>query len=87
MVRTITLRFTGACATCGTALPAGARARWTGRGRVHGLTCHGDAPMPVRYAAGPPKGIGYNWPNAPVRGMCEDAPCCGCCGPEGAGAM
>jgi len=40
MVRTITTKFDGFCADCSAPIPAGTRARWTGRGRVFGLTCH-----------------------------------------------
>jgi hypothetical protein len=88
MVRTITMKFAGNCADCSAPLPAGSRARWTGRGRVFGLTCHAPAaakPAPewdeegIRWVPG--RGAVQS------NGMCEDAPCCGCCGPEGAGAM
>ncbi len=40
MVRTITTKFDGFCADCSAPIPAGTRARWTGRGRVFGLSCH-----------------------------------------------
>jgi len=40
--KTITLKYAGKCADCGAALPVGTRARWYGRGRVYGLTCHED---------------------------------------------
>jgi hypothetical protein len=40
--KTITLKFAGKCADCGAVLPVGTTARWYGRGRVYGLTCHED---------------------------------------------
>ena len=40
MARTITLKFPGTCADCGTKLAAGELARWYGRGRVYGIGCH-----------------------------------------------
>jgi len=86
MVRTITMKFAGTCKACGAHLPTGARARWTGRGRVFGLTCHAPAGAKpdvddagIRWVAG--RGA------VQANGMCEDAPACGCCGPEGMGAM
>lgn len=47
----ITLRFDAVCAdrSCGALIPAGAVARWYGRGRVYGRGCHdADAPEDVR---------------------------------------
>ncbi len=38
--RTITLRYAATCRDCGTGLPAGAEARYYGKGRVFGLDCH-----------------------------------------------
>jgi hypothetical protein len=75
MARTITLKFPGTCRDCGTRLAAGDPARWYGRGRIYGIGCHarlGDDD-------------GLHWDSrrgGAVRGdgMCEDAPCCGCCG-------
>jgi len=70
MAATITLRFAATCRDCGAELPAGSRARFYGRGRVYGTTCHANAgensPRASRYPSRP-------------RGRCEDAPCCGCC--------
>lgn len=40
MAKTITLKYAGRCADCGTRLPVGTRAKWYGRGRVYGLDCH-----------------------------------------------
>ena len=40
--RRITLKFPGICADCGTDLPMGSTARWYGRGRVYGLSCHAE---------------------------------------------
>ena len=84
MVRTITMKFAGTCKACATPLPAGTRARWTGRGKVFGLRCHAQA-ADVVYGID-----GLRWERGravQANGMCEDAPCCGCCGPEGMGAM
>jgi len=76
MVKTITLKYSGYCAECSTPLPKGTRARWFGRGRVSGLTCH------AMYGA--EATANWNkWVNGravQANGMCEDAPCCGCCG-------
>ena len=41
--KTITLKFAGKCADCGAVLPVGTTARWYGRGRVYGLTCHEES--------------------------------------------
>ena len=41
--KTITLKFAGKCVDCGAVLPVGTTARWYGRGRVYGLTCHEDS--------------------------------------------
>lgn len=38
--RFITLKFAGRCADCGATLVVGTKAKWYGRGRVYGLTCH-----------------------------------------------
>ena len=76
MARTITLKFPGTCRDCGTKLAVGELARWYGRGRIYGIGCH---PKPGEAADG------LHWDSrrgGAVRGdgMCEDAPCCGCCG-------
>ena len=80
MARTITLKFPGTCRDCGSALAIGALARWYGRGRVYGVGSH-DKPVIVVNDGD------VHWDarrGAAVRGngMCEDAPCCGCCGPN-----
>ena len=36
----ITLKYPGTCKDCGADLPKGTTAKWYGRGRVYGLTCH-----------------------------------------------
>ena len=36
----ITVKYEGTCAECGSALPAGAEARYYGRGILYGTTCH-----------------------------------------------
>lgn len=41
--RGITLKFDGVCADCGAFLAKGTTARWYGRGRIYGYTCHTDA--------------------------------------------
>lgn len=71
--RAITLRYAATCRDCGAALEVGAKARWYGRGRVYGIGCHGDSRLRQDEGAAA----------APRRqsGPCEDAPCCGCCGP------
>ena len=81
MAKTITLKFPGKCADCGAALQVGERARWYGRGKVYGTTCH---PQAARGSSGG-KRVWYGGARVPASqtatGMCEDAPCCGCCGP------
>ena len=84
MAATITLRFAATCRDCGADLPAGTVARFYGRGRVYGTTCHANSERPVAFGS-----TGENAPRyartrsnayAPrPRGRCEDAPCCGCC--------
>jgi hypothetical protein len=105
MARFITLKFPGKCADCGAALPVGTKARWYGRGKVYGTTCHEqrtrasrkpwDARAAELQAAGAdPEWAAERavdearggklvwWGGQQVRGThCEDAPCCGCCGP------
>ncbi len=76
--KVITLRFPGTCKDCGAALPVGSRARWYGRGRVYGTECHGDS---RRAAAKLEAGQAEQVYRSGYRGPCEDAPCCGCCGP------
>jgi hypothetical protein len=78
MVKTITLKFAGTCKACGASLPVGAKARWTGRGRVFGLSCHSAD-------AAATDDIGLRWERGravQANGLCEDAPACGCCGQE-----
>ena len=82
MARTITLKFPGTCRDCGSGLAVGALARWYGRGRVYGIGCHAKPGE-----AGEADGGGLRWDarrGVAVRGdgMCEDAPCCGCCRPN-----
>lgn len=75
-MRTIRLRYAATCADCGAALPVGAQAKLYGRGKVYGTTCHAK---PAR-ASGGGKMVWVGGER--VRGSrCEDAPCCGCCGP------
>jgi len=50
----ITLRRADTCRDCGAELPAGSRARYYGRGRIYGTTCHeqGDEVIEHRRANG-----------------------------------
>lgn len=84
MARTITLRFPATCADCGAALEVGATARWYGRGKVYGTTCHADT-RSDNFGRRRPRAQGQKlvwWGGKQVPGTrCEDAPCCGCCGP------
>lgn len=76
MAKTITLRYSGVCADkkCGAVLNVGDQGRWYGRGRVYGLDCHDKSDNgDLRWVVG--RGAVQG------NGMCEDAPCCGCCGP------
>ena len=85
MAKTITLKFPGVCADdqCGASLAVGDKGRWYGRGRVYGIGCHdkvvANASVDLQWVVG--RGAVQG------NGMCEDAPACGCCGPEGLGAM
>ncbi len=45
MARTITLKYDATCKDCGTEIAAGETARWYGRGRVYGTTCHEQKPQ------------------------------------------
>ena len=85
MAKTITLKFEGKCAdrNCGAILPVGTKAKWYGRGKVYGLSCH-ETPFEVRKFSkrrvnefySPT--TGNSW-SQNANGRCEDAPCCGCC--------
>lgn len=44
--RRITLKFAGTCADCGAQLAVGETARWYGRGRIYGLSCHAESAKP-----------------------------------------
>lgn len=82
MAKTITLKYPARCAdpSCGASLEAGTLAVWYGRGRVYGRGCHADKRGPGRASTGGGKLVW--WEGKQVRGTrCEDAPCCGCCGP------
>ncbi len=71
--RTIALKYPARCADCGADLPAGSLAVYYGARKVYGRGCHSDS-RPAR---------SYRAPR--VSGPCEDAPCCGCCGPHTGG--
>jgi hypothetical protein len=75
---TITLKFPGKCRDCGATLNPGDRARWYGRGRVYGLECHPQ--KPTGRARSGQKLVWWGGKQVPGT-HCEDAPCCGCCGP------
>jgi len=84
MARTITLKFPGTCRDCGSGLAVGALARWYGRGRIYGIGCHAK---PGEADNGLFANDGLRWDSRLGRaiganGMCEDAPACGCCGPN-----
>ena len=80
MARTIALKFPAKCRDCGADLAVGDLARYYGRGRVYGTACHEK-----RGTARGGKKVWYGGVQVPATetatGMCEDAPCCGCCGP------
>lgn len=44
MATTIITRYEGKCADCGSDIPAGAQARYYGRGNLYGLDCHVQQP-------------------------------------------
>jgi len=78
MAKTITLKFSGKCKDCGAVLDVGAKALWYGRGVIYGRDCH-EKPQP--------DALGITWDTrrgvaVHSNGMCEDAPACGCCGPN-----
>jgi len=62
MARTITLKFPGTCADCGTKLAAGELARWYGRGRVYGI----GWPTTTAFT-GTPAGVGPSGATASAR--------------------
>lgn len=76
MSRFITLKFAGTCSDCKASLPVGAKARWYGKGRIYGLTCHDRQGNPLD-ASNDSEDAGSHKRRY---GRCEDAPCCGCCG-------
>jgi len=51
MYRNLITKYAGACADCGSELPAGAKARYYGRGRLYGIDCHEDT---AKTSAAPP---------------------------------
>lgn len=69
-------RYSGTCAACGGSVPAysGTISKAGGRWVVWHAACVGKA-----VAVAPRSGAGRS---RVKRGMCEDAPCCGCCGPQ-----
>jgi LSD1 subclass zinc finger protein len=67
MARTISLKWDATCKDCGAELKAGTPARYYGKGRVYGTTCHEQKPSKGR--PGPARTV--------VSTHCEDYPCCG----------
>lgn len=71
-----TNRYPAACATCGVTVPAnGGTLSKRGRGwRVTHLACDSGVPAVIGITLQSGVTLTRN-----ARGMCEDAPCCGCC--------
>jgi len=94
MAKTLSLRFSATCRDCGAHLPAGTKARYYGRGKVYGLSCHtrSGATGGTAYENGDtsPGAVASHYDRRGVYSVdgrflgtsgprCEDAPCCGCC--------
>lgn len=90
--RTITAKFDGRCRRCKGPIAAGTKIRFGGRGLTYHLaaeceldvTDNADNPYAADRRA--PVLITRNADGDVIdfrnrRGRCEDAPCCGCCGP------
>lgn len=76
-----TNKYPGTCVDCGATVAAGAGRTWKGRGGwkvSHGGTCTGRAATPrvVTFRLNSGAEVYRN-----ANGICEDAPCCGCCSP------
>lgn len=59
MARVIVLKYAATCADCGASLAVGTEARFYGRGKVYGLTCHEKRGRDARrspFRAGPVDG-------------------------------
>lgn len=70
MARQMTARYRGTCRGCGARIQPGDQILYGGRGNTTCLDCNGEA-----------RELTYKQ----RYGRCEDAPCCGCCGPYGDG--
>lgn len=70
-------KYDGTCRSCGGAIEAGEEIKWSrGAGARH-INCGASS---ARYGITQEGTRAYR-----SNGMCEDAPCCGCCGPQGDG--
>lgn len=69
-------RYSGTCAACGGSVPAysGTISKTGGRWVVWHGHCVGKVAVPARAKTGRSR--------VKRGGMCKDAPCCGCCGPQ-----
>ena len=78
--RTMAARYPGRCARCRRPFDVGATIRYGGPGRTYHLAdaCPGPALDDAADEARPFYG---RRDTTRARGRCEDAPCCGCCGP------
>lgn len=81
----MTNRYAGTCGACGTRVPArggvvletasrGQAGNGGGRWEVRHLTCQDGTPRVVETVFSSGRRVTRN-----AQGLCEDAPCCGCC--------
>lgn len=75
MAKVIVLKYPAQCNDCGAELAVGTEAKWYGKGRIYGLTCHTKNGR-ISWVSVGANGKEY-YQN--YKGRCEDAPCCGCC--------
>ena len=75
MARTITLKFAGTCTGCGTRIPRGSIALWTGRGRVRCQQCAVDEPdwAALGYSKGTPSSEDYECSDMGYEDACARA--------------
>ena len=64
---TMKARFPGTCKRCRGPIKVGQKMRYGGYGRTYHLVAECGQTSPTKERSG---------------GICEDAPCCGCCGQE-----
>jgi hypothetical protein len=80
-MKIIYTKFATKCAdaNCGTEIAVGTKVKWYGRGKVYGIGCH-DKPSSFKSTSW----VATTSSGAEIYqsrlGVCEDAPCCGCCG-------